>query len=293
MNTHVMSNVQDDMKCIVYTSDYIRRPVASMNRFGGTQQCVSNGDIVISTAIAANDDNRSIQVAKHGTDENLSSEEIIDIYNNCVTFEDDLFLNNDAKGIPVNSTWNGTDTIQSLACEYGIKNFLTGVNPEIILTGLLGLNTDISKPMSGAFDVDKLLQYRKVRIKKAATSKVTAVTSVLDADYSEWIISGKVGSVDIKPLDWRVAKTLPKLLSVSCIIKDGKPVRYNDLVVWRGEEVEVISIFDITATFKMNDTNFLSLPYLIDDEVTRIMYLLHDENLNDDVDNIAWLYRKR
>ena len=287
MNTLVISNKQKHLKCIVFTPRYTPRPVANIDTNGITQQCVVNGDIVIYKS-----EGIDLRMYVAGKEDTTSDNNII---NKCVDKHMLEFLDNDQKQLPENITWNGQDTINKLVFEYGLDKFLVGIPDYAVLGGLMGLNTDFTIPSVGTFNVPKLFKNVKVNIYNISTYKnCVKLLSTVDQNYREWLLAGGL-AIPLESSNWTRASRLPQTLSVSCIIDNGKPVRFNDLIVWRDkdEEPEVISVFDIVDTLAMTNTNFISIPYIVGEDVTRAMYVVHGENLTNSNNNVAWLYRKR
>lgn len=290
MTAFVMDNSQPHLKCIVFTPDNLdHRPVASISKEGVTQQCVVKDDLIVSADTKGN-----LSVTVHDSNVVLTDGETKAMLECNVSAEDIAFLTNESTSIPINSSWNGVDTINSLAFKYGLDKFLTGISNIAILGGIMGLTTDFENPSVGQFDIKQVLNNEPLNLTKIHITQLGKVLADVDVDYTKWLLDSCISS-PVKTLNWRSAERLPDMLSVSCIIDKGNAIRFNDLIVWRGDDSqpEIISIFDIVNTFTMGKTNFLSMPYVIDENVTRIMYVVHGVNIAKESDNVAWLYRRR
>lgn len=293
MSIQVMNNAQSTMKCVAFTPSFVPRRVANIEN-GTTQQCIVKGDIVLYIT-SDYDCPVSVKFVDAVDWQCATAEEINTIISNCLTPDVKTFLNDTNRMLPAGCGWNGEDTINSVVFELGLDRFLTGFHDHTILGGIMNVTSNLDEPSVGTFDVDALLEQCNVTLDNAATHEhVKRLFNTVDVNYADWIIESGV-NVPRNTYNWRLAKQLPETMSVACIMKDGEPVRFNDLVVWREgvEEPEVISVFDIVKTFKMKDTNFLSLPYAIDETVTRVMYILHHDGLTEHGDSAVWLYRKR
>lgn len=293
MNTSVMNNAQPNVKCVVFTPSFVPRRVANIVD-GTTQQCVVKGDIILSKS-NQKDSYITLSLFNETEWQCDTKEDVDNIISNCLTNDIEAFLNDSNMLLPAGCGWNGEDTINDVVFELGLDKFLTGFNDHNILGGVMNITSNLDEPSVGSFDVNLLLSDCKVSIDNAADDKhVKRLFDKVDINYVDWLMGGGV-NVPRSQYNWRLAKQLPATLSVACIMQNGEPVRFNDLVVWREgeEEPEVISVFDLVKTFKMKGTNFLSLPYEIDETVTRVMYILHHRNLTDDGDNAIWLYRNR
>lgn len=289
MSTFIMKNVQKGLKAIVFTPDYKLRSVASKDKKGITEQCIVDGDVVIYMTSGSGELNNYIQGrhASYVTDESIYKTHIDDVLLD--------FLNNDELTLPADYGWDGENTINNLVFDYGLDKFFTGFLDNAILGGLVGLTSDLTVPHTGSFNTDMLFKHCKMTITNAASeTQLTKLLDNVDVNYRDWLNKDGV-IIPEESINWNKAKKLPKTLSVSCILKDGTPLRFNDLVVFRDGDVEpeVISIFDIVTTFNMIDTNFITLPYVIDEDVTRVMYIVHGNKLTPAANNAVWLYRKR
>lgn len=290
MTAFVMDNSQPHLKCIVFTpGDLHHRPVASISKEGVTQQCVVKDDLIVSADTKGN-----ISVTVHDSSVVLNDGETEAMLKHNVGAEDIAFLTDTSTAIPTNRNWNGVDTINSLAFKYGLDKFLTGIANIAILGGIMGLTTDFESPSVGQFDIKQVLDNEPLDLTKIHMVQLCKVLAGVDLEYTKWLLDDCISS-PVKTLNWRSAERLPDMLSVSCIMDNGNAVRFNDLIVWRGDnsEPEIISIFDIVNTFTMDKTNFLSMPYVIDEHVTRVMYVVHGANIAKESDNVAWLYRRR
>ena len=284
----VINNNQAGLKSIVFDSKFKVRPVAKLDDNEGTVQCIADGDIVIYKLRDSNDIEAMVS-------DTVTRNPDKSVYVRHVNSDLYAFLTNDDNKLPAGYGWDGENTLNSLVFKYGLDKFLTGVPDYAILGGVMGLTYDLSTAQLGNFDIDVVLPRSPIEIDNAASAaQRDSLLKSIDSNYKDWMIErGLV--IPEHSINWNKAKQLPDTLSVSAILKDGKPVRYNDLVVWRGNDVEpeVISVFDISITFNMTNTNFITLPYAIDDEVTRIMYVLHGDNLTTTGDSTIWLYRNR
>lgn len=290
MTAFVMDNSQPHLKCIVFTPDDLyHRPVASISKEGVTQQCVVKDDLIVSADTKGN-----ISVTVHDSSVTLNDGEVKAMLDYNVSAEDMAFLTNESIAIPTNRNWNGVDTINSLAFKYGLDKFLTGIANTAILGGIMGLTPDFESPSVGCFDINQVLNNKPLDLTKIDMDQSHKLVTGVEREYVDWLLNDCISS-PLKTLNWRSAERLPDMLSVSCIMNKGHAIRFNDLIVWRGvdSQPEIISIFDIVNTFTMDNTNFLSMPYVIDEDVTRIMYIVHGDNIAKESDNVAWLYRRR
>lgn len=288
MNTLIIDNATTSTRTVVVSPEGHVRPVASVTN-GVSQQCVCEGDILV----YKNGLGSRYLYSKHGKKSKVVASEVEVMPGIMDSIKS--FLDDDTLKLPTGMGWNGEDTIQSMALTLGLDIFLTGLAPSSILGGIMGLDTSLTKPKTGEFELSELAWRNDVNLKNVASKeKIETLICEVDASYKQWLSEGGI-CVPNESKNWRHARNLPDLLSVSCIIgNDGTPLRFNDLVVWREneDEPEVISVFDLVKTFKMK-TNFITLPFLIEEDVTRIMYILHGDNLSDDGNNIVWLYRNR
>lgn len=288
MNALTIQNAQSSMRVVVLSHEGIVRPVAMASE-QNTHQCVCVGD----TMVYKIDGTEELRYSTHGNPI-IKSKPSIEV-ETVVLDKIAAFLNSDLNSLPAGLGWNGVDTIQSVALDLGLDIFLTGLPSVAVLGGLMNLDTSVNKPKIGNFHLKQLFKLMNKTVYNSANEiQINRMLNGLEQNYKEWLSKNGVVMHDDSQ-SWRHAKQLPEVLSVSCIIdSNGKPVRFNDLVIWRelDEEPEVISIFDIVTTFKM-DANFITLPYVIGEDVKRIMYVLHDESLSDDGDNVIWLYKKR
>lgn len=293
MATLVIANSQRTLKCVVFSPDCVPRAVAKVNTDGSTEQCLVDGDIIF----YKNSGDDTVHISFHNaTTWQADDSTVIDnLFTKCLTDDVNTYLHNDGVKLPVGLGWDGTNTINDLVFEYGLDRFLTGFPDHAILGGLLGLTTNYDVPSVGTFDVDALFELCGVNINDRGHKwKLDKLFETVDPDYYASLQDGGI-AVPADCFNWRAARQLPKVMSVSCIIKDGKPVRYNDLLVWREgyDDPEIVSVVDLVKSFPMKDTNFLSLPYVIDRHVTRVMYVLHQDNLTPEHNSVLWLYRKR
>lgn len=288
MNTLIVNNVSNTHRTVVISPEGQIRPVASVTR-AGTQQCVCDGDILI----YKNDMGSRYLYSKHGQNKAVVASEVE--VTPSVMRDIKAFLDDDTLTLPSGMGWDGKETIQSMALSLGLDIFLTGLAPSSILGGIMGLDTSLTKPKTGEFDLKELTWTNEVCLKNVASKeRIETLICEVDSSYKEWLEDGGV-CVPKESKNWRHARNLPDTLSVSCIIgDDGAPLRFNDLVVWTEDqdEPEIISVFDLVKTFKMR-TNFITLPFVVNENVSRIMYILHGNNLSDDGDNVVWLYRNR
>lgn len=289
MNTLTLKNAESNEKVVALSSEGIVRPVAFTDQ-DATHQCVVEGDILIYKRVGS----AKMSYNKYGDTKSRVLARNVSVDTKTLDAIS-AWLDNSETHLPVGLGWNGQDTIRTVALKLGLDIFLTGLTGEAVLGGLMGLDTSVTKPKVGSFDVPKLFKWSNIHIPNVATQvQIDRLVSGLEKNYGEWLIKNGV-CLHNQSKSWRYAKQLPETLSVSCILDDnGKPIRFNDLVVWRDldEEPEIISVFDLVTTFKMN-TNFITLPYVIDEEVKRIMYVLHDKTLSDDGENVVWLYTRR
>lgn len=287
MNALTMNNAMADTRAVVLNANGIVRPVAMVDA-SGSHQCICEGDVIIYKNTA-----RTYKYRLHGLSKKIRAADVVVTPNLMGEIKD--YLDSDSIELPAGMGWNGTDTIQSLAVRLGLDLFLTQADSTAVLGGLMGLDTSLLKPKVGYFDVSNLFSRGKPTLRNAAKSaQLDRLIEPLETTYKEWLLKSGICAPNSSQ-SWRYAKQLPEVLSVSCIVdNNGNPVRFNDLVVWRelDEEPEIISVFDMVTTFKM-ETNFITLPYVVDEDVKRIMYVLHDDNLSDDGDNVVWLYKKR
>lgn len=288
MNALTLKNSQTDMRIVALSPEGNIRPVAMATEHA-THQCLCDGDIIIYKTKKTS----KMQYSIHGKSKKLSASDVV--VSEDLLDEISSFLNGKEDLLPTGLGWNGSDTIQSVAFELGLDIFLTGLTSVAVLGGLMNLDSSLAKPKVGSFDVKQLFKLmNSYMVNSANKVQIDRMLSSVDINYREWLLKTGVCMHD-NSQSWRHAKSLPDTLSVSCIIDDnGKPMRFNDLVVWRDleEEPEVISVFDIVTTFNMN-TNFITLPYVIGEDVKRIMYVLHDDSLSEDGNNVIWLYKKR
>ena len=288
MNALTIKNSQDDLRVVVLTTSGVVRPVA-MVIDDCTHQCVCNGDVVIYKKVESKDYTYGL----YGNDDTIQAADV------CVdkkTMADiKAFLDGQDNLLPENMGWNGNDTIQTIAIEMGLDKFLTGLDSTAYLGGLMNLDTSLVKPKIGSFPLKELLSniQSNTVTNAASETQIANLVAPLEQIYKQWLEKNGI-CLPSDSKTWRQAKQLPNAMSVSCIIDNkGNPVRFNDLVIWRDldGEPEVISVFDLVTTFKMN-ANFITLPYVIDEDVKRIMYVLHDKTLSNDGDNVVWLYKK-
>lgn len=287
MSILVVKNNTTTQRCVVIDIHGSIRPVASVSK-DTTLQCICNGDVVV----YRNCGQSQYQYTMHGKQKlKASSVEVSSITMECIK----NFLDDTCSFLPKGMGWNGVDTIQSMAVSLGLDTFLNGLAPSAILGGLMGLDTSLRKPKMGMFNVEEL-QWNTIICKNSTDNTVinNLLKHIGNEPYVAWLKEKGV-CVPEKYKNWRGADRLPTVMSVSCIMKeDGTPMRYNDLIVWKKEQLvpEIISIFDLVTTFKMK-TNFISLPYVVGKDVTRIMYILHGENISDSGNNVIKLYRNR
>lgn len=288
MNALTMKNSQPDSKIVVVSQEGIVRPVALATE-QSTHQCVVDGDILI----YKNFGSAKMRFNKYGKSGSIKAKDVT--VNTSTLDAISEYLDGGETWLPKGLGWDGQSTIKDVALSLGLDVFLTGIPAEAALGGLMGLDSNLARPKVGNFDVTSLMKLSDKHIPNAASeTQIDRLLNGLESSYKEWLNKNGVVLHD-QSKSWRYAKRSPETLSVSCILDDsGNPIRFNDLVVWRNldEEPEVISVFDHVATFKMH-TNFLTLPYEIDEDVQRIMYVLHDKTLSDDGDNVVWLYKKR
>lgn len=287
MNTLTINNALVGTRAVVLNVDGIVRPVAMVDA-DGTHQCICDGDVIIYKNTA-----RAYKYRLHGLSKKIRASDVPVTPNVMRNIKD--YLDSDAIELPAGMGWNGVDTIQSMAVRLGLDLFLTHTDSTAVLGGLMGLDTSLLKPKVGYFDVSRLFNPTNSVIRNVAKpAQLTRLVETLEGNHKDWLMATGICAPN-NSQSWRYAKRLPEVLSVSCIIDNkGKPVRFNDLVVWRDldREPEIISVFDMVTTFKM-ETNFITLPYVVGEDVKRIMYVLHDGNLSDDGDNVVWLYMKR
>lgn len=293
MTTLVIANSQHTLKCVVFSPDCVPRAVAKVNADGSTEQCLVDGDIVFYKKRG----NETVHISFHNatTWQADDNKVIDDLFTRCLTDDVKTYLHNEVVKLPVGLGWDGTNTINNLVFEYGLDRFLTGCPDYAILGGLMGLTNNYDVPSVGTFNVSALFENRVVTIPNVSTDKkLDSLFESVDVDYYASLKEGGI-TLPEESLNWRAARGLPSVMSVSCIIEDGVPVRYNDLLVWREgySDPEIISVVDIVNSFKMEGTNFLSLPYVLDKHVTRVMYVLRQSKLTQDGDNAIWLYRRR
>ena len=289
MSTLIMKNFdQSGVKAIVFAPNGNPRPVANIDSNNISEQCLVAGDTILSTRRNV----KGISYHIHGSSEPCNE---TDLYEKLLNNDLYQFLKNKETTLPTFDGWDGINTINDVVFKYGLDKFLSGIPDHAILGGLMGLTGDLFKPQVGSFDVEELFKNYNFELKNGATEKQAAnLFAQVDYNYHEWLLKAGI-NIPHDSVNWNHAKRLPEILSVSCILKDGEAVRFNDLVIFRGNDVEpeVISIFDIVTTFNMKDTNFITLPYVLSEDVTRVMYILHGDKLTDDGDNIVWLYRAR
>lgn len=288
--TSTVNNVQGNLRTLVYAPDGYRRPIANMSSSGVTQQCVNDGDYVV--CVMPSDGKHMVNVSVHGSSAKLKNQ--VKVFKDFVSEDDAAFLKNEIPHVPVTDNWNGEDTLNNLAHSHGLHKFFAGIPDYSILSTIMGLDSDFSTPKVSVFDTSALGKSKVTKTKNVSDETILGVLKEVDNEYVSWLLHDKM-STTYRNFNWRAAEGMPDTLGVSCVLEDGKPVRFNDLIVWRGDdcEPEVVSVFDIVNNIVMRKTNFLSMPYVIDEDVTRIMYVLHGKGISSHADNVAWLYRRR
>lgn len=284
MKANVMSNSIGRKRVVVFDHNRIMRPVAMYDERGVTAQVVKEGDILLTRTT---DDNVITYVHGHTKPVDM-----------CLSFVPDKIMDyiksDDDYNLPAGGNWDGVNTVQTLALQYGLDKFLTGIQPEQMLDGILNLTSNPNVPHVGNWDINKLYRDYNFTMKDVSKScHIDKILTELDDSYKEWIKS-KNPVIPKESLNWRHARMLPSMLSVSCVAKGDGTYRYNELIVFRdNKEPEVISVFDLMNTFKPHDNNFITLPWVMDEDVKRVIYVLYDDNLTKHNGSVLWLYRTR
>lgn len=291
MSALVLGNVQENLRCVVFNPSSEPRAVAKLNDDGISEQCIIDGDVIVYKKNNCSE----INIMLSNVSEWSSGIKMENLRKTCVTPEVLKFLRGNDLTVPSGLGWNGEDTINDLAFRYGLDLLLIGCADNAVLGGLMGLSNNFDVPMVGNFNVDELFHNVEVDIKHDASDRqVDNLFKTVPLDYLAKLNEGGV-VVPADAVNWNHAKALSNVMSVSCILINGVPERYNDLLIWRKgvDKPELVTLMDTVYAFKMADTNFISLPYVIDEDVTRVMYILHHNALTESGNNAIRLYRKR
>lgn len=136
--------------------------------------------------------------------------------------------------------------------------------------------------------------------KTASEKQVRKMFSCLPKDYVEFLIENnlgkKPGTVNAKPnsVNWSYAKRIPANLTVNALYQDGELIRFNDLItIDKDGNAGLYSIHTVEQNRLEPEHNLSIYSPILNDDVVKVIYVLHRVNKEGGINSNWFLFKKR
>lgn len=298
MSTYLIPNVLGSNKAVVLSGNGKLRPVADIVD-GISQQCVTIGDRIVYTngkkqfyCIFTGGKTNENAINKRGFVKMIGDRNIV------------KWFDNDEKTLPASTAWDGKTTMFENAVSCGLGMFLYGFQSTALLGGLMGLNPNLKNAQKSSFNIEELkksFSYMAPEIPNQTPAN--KISKLFPKNYKQKVEANSVvnpfggnnllAHVDKNNSDWRKASGMPEVLNVSLLMNGDKILRYNELVLINEDgSTQVISLYDTFSQFDETSDNFITMPFTIPENVTRIIYVLHGVDIHQEHSCTWWLFKR-
>lgn len=199
------------------------------------------------------------------------------------------WLTNDDPIFPKGLLWSGREVTEDkygIAKWYGLHLFIPELSKQEVEEIVLTFNAVATDNQFVKLDTQtkyKDLTRPVVTFGKVENTKVERFfNKILPKGYSEFIIDcngdkdGYCNGSSKINTDWRYATELPEFISVGVLYHDAEAIRFTDIILIDDQgNKQLKSMYNLGQEIVPTDENLLLFGYRIDDNIERMVYVVH------------------
>lgn len=217
------------------------------------------------------------------------------------------WLINDEPEFPKGLLWSGREVTEdkyAIAKWYGLHLFIPEMSKAEAENLVLRFDAVSTENQFVKLDVAskiKDLTSPVITFDKVKTNKVKKLfNKVLPEQYADFIAKfngdkdGYCNGSSKRNTDWRYANDLPEFISVGVLYDSDEAIRFTDIILIDDEgKTTLKSMYTLGREIKPTDENLLLFGYRLEENIQRMIYVVHRKNPKNDNISSSWKLFKR